>query len=462
MKEIHDNRISRDKNRVFPLSVVLLAALTLLSACQDGDPSTCAPYGSIAPTAPAHMIDPPLGASPTPTQAASPTPPPPTCTPPWPTWTPRPAPAYARAPIEIATAPQNLTFSPGSEALGDVALSSRAIAATWRRGDESYLSVRTALGWRTLSAPPGVGGELAVAISPIGRTHVLGANGAYAYSDDDGQTWSSPVPATPAGHAPRLHLQPDGFVRAFTLADGTLYTAQQKVERWSPPQAFAGGVRSYDVTLYRDGASDEGRDLVAVAGDGGARLYRDDELLASWPAAGITFISVTARDGHTVVGMGWDYQAAVAWQNEAGGDWRICTLQEITVPEWTSAGKAKIGQVYGVAAWRQEQIVALWTWSQPGHENRGDFFYIVISHTRDDACDPYPALHDAQNLYPQFGGPPGLFATLSPQAAFRLALRGERGMVAFAGLQWNGRRDIYVAEFHPDTILSAGYAEEGP
>jgi hypothetical protein len=178
----------------------------------------------------------------------------------------------------------------------------------------------------------------------------------------------------------------------------------------------------------------------------------DGQQVASW--AGADFVSVTARDGRAVVGMGGEHWATVAWQLEAGGAWTTCPIQEITVGEWS--GKAKIGQVYGVPAWRQEQVVVLWTWSQPGHDNRGEFPYIVISHTPERACDPFPALHDAQNLYLQFAGPPGLFNTLSPQARFSLDLQGERGVIAFEGLQWNGARDVYVAEFHPDTILSGG------
>jgi hypothetical protein len=325
--------------------------------------------------------------------------------------------------------------------------------------------MRSGLGWRTFPAPPGTGSELALALSPIGRVHVLGANGAYTHSDDDGQTWSEPLPVLPPGHAPRLLLQPDGFAQAFILsADGSLYTARQTTTGWSAPEVLAGGVRAYDATM------DGGQGWLVVTGEAATHLYRDGQQVASWEGADFVplggdftplngdFTSVTARDGHVVVGLGRDYWAAVAWQNADGGDWQFCVVQEITVAGWTGAGKARIGQVYGVAAWRQGQIVTLWNWAQPGHENRGDYPYIVVGHTPQDRCDPFPAVHDAQNLYPQFAGPPGLFATLSPQAYFSLALDGEQGLIAFEGLQWNGKRDIYVAEFHPDAILSFGYA----
>ncbi len=155
----------------------LLTTLTILNlflaACDEEAPralqaepqdEACAPYGSIASTAPASLADPPLGASPSPsptmtmTMTMTMTPPPtlpPTCTPAWPTYTPRPTVVYSRPPINVATAPQNLTLGPGGEHIGHAATSPGAIAVTWQRGDQSRVSIRSSFGWRAFSAPPG-------------------------------------------------------------------------------------------------------------------------------------------------------------------------------------------------------------------------------------------------------------------------------------------------------------------
>jgi hypothetical protein len=436
---------------------MLSCLLILLTACASGtNGSTCAPYGSIWPTAMATRGgDPRLGATRTATPVEPPTPPSPTCTPPWPTWTPRPTPEphteRPSSPIEIATAPQNLTLSPGSESLQSVHIAPGAspVAVTWHEQGESRIGIHTSFGWSISPAPAGVGGALAVVVSPGGRQHALGAEGLYTYNDEDGQGWAEPVAILPAGSDPRLLLLPSGLVQACTLVNGTLYTAVQEPDRWTVPQALARGVSSYEI------AQDGARGLIIVTGSGGTRLYENGQEVAAWGE--VESATVTARGGQTVVGLKQEYRASIAWQVGQGGAWRTCLIQEITNTDWTASGMAKIGRVYGIPAIRQQQIVALWIWSQPGHDGRGQFPFIATSHTPRHSCDPTPALQDAQRLYLQFAGPPGLFDTHAPQRDLRLSLQGDRGVIAFEGLQWNQGRDIYVAEFNPDTILSLTY-----
>ena len=442
------------------LSPALIILALFLAACGGTSQAVCVPYGSTGPTpGPALDADPPIGMTPTPTAAESPTPPLPTCAPLWPTWTPWPTverdSERPMQPIEVATSPQNLTLSPGSETLGSLSSAPGApVSLSWQGSGKNRMAVHSSFGWRIMDAPEGVEGPLAVSVSPGNRMHVLGSDGRYTFSDGGGHSWSEPTdPVLPGANNPRLLLQEDGFAQAFGLADGTLYTAHQELERWTAPEAIAGGVASYDVTMDEG----QGRQLIAVTSDsGGTRLYQDGQQVGSWVGAG--FVSVTARDGHTAIGLSRGNWAGAIWQSEVGGAWRSCDIQEISVPGW--GNNDKIGQVYAIPAYRQGQIVVLWNFAQPGHDKRGDFPYIVVSQTSQDRCDPFPAIHDAQNLYLQFCGPPGLFKIDTPQSRFSLSLRGNQGVIAFEGLQWNGHdKDIYVAEFNPDTILSFNLVE---
>lgn len=415
---------------------------------QSATGGACAPYG--AQPAPVMPQDPVWGTP----QPATPTPLP-TCTPMptpsnlVPTATPFPTPigGVVRGAPAVSTAPQNLTLSPWSEQLHRVAASATLAGLTWHDQTTHYLTLRDVWGTRTQPVQAALGSNAATAVgfSPSGRLYLAGG-GAYAYSDDNGATWSSG--AAPVGGNPHLVVQPDGYTRLFWVEGGTLLSAVQQVDgSWGWPWPLFGGAVDYDAVRVVDG-------VVVAASDGGQVLLWHNETLVAALPIGATSVRLTYVAGQVTLGVGQQ-------QVGQGTAWLVRSLDQGYT--WSSAclvqaSAQPVGNVVGFPT-AQGPYAALWSWWQLPPQ-AGHFPYIVVSQVRfeGDTCAVVPAATEADALTQAGFGPPGLFATRSRQTFFRLADSG--GMLVYEGWDASGASDIFIADLNPQGIFSGG-GEDG-
>ena len=438
----------------------LLALLVGLLGCRAADPArqprgaappaaegaACIPYGALpAPVSPQDPVwGTPQPATPTPAPTCTPRPPSDAPGDPPPTPFPTPIDGVVRRAPAVSSAPQNLTLSPWDETLHHVASASHGAALTWQAGDGShYLTLRGLYGLHTVAVQDVLGSNTpaAVSFSPAGRLYVAGG-GAYAYSDDQGQTWTSGY--APSGtSAPHLLVQPDGYARLYWLSGDTLLTAAQQVDgRWDTPVPLAVGVTTYDAVR-----ADAGRVTAAVIGEQ-VWLWHNDTLAAQLPLAA-THAQLTSVAGVVTLGLG-RHQAGngAAWivrSLDQGATWSdVCPVQSSAWPIGDVAAFPTTAGPYAV----------LWVWWQPLRDSSSP--YIALSQVRfeDAGCAVVPGATEADGLIISGGRPPGLFVTRWQQLDFRLT--ADARFISYTGWGSSGARDLFTADLRPDGIFSGG------
>ena len=458
----------------YSLVIVLSIAAVFLAACSQpqrgsmqrglSDPSTCLSH---IPTVQHARNDPRLdGATPTPTPEQSTLPtctPPPTISPPGPT--PTPFPTYpASSGLTGASAPINVSISPWNETYQSVAWQPGIAAATWADArDADYLTILTPHGVRTIKGDNRLGDNrpLAVAISPMGRVHLATA-GSYAYSDDQGQSWSEVAPLPP-GDIPHLVVEQSGYVRYFFVgAQGLMTSLQQADGSWSGPESILHDPHAYDAVPSQTGV------IVAALNSSGLYLYRLPE---PGPVAFIggnyQRVQLTYRRGVVVAGLNENadfYGGAFAVRSlDDGYTWSDrCKIQTSGAP------------IESVAAFptAQGDYVALWTWWQPAGLMSYQPFVVVsqVKWLEGEACVPiWPGAGQADLLTQQGGGPPGMFFSRSGQVNFKVAVGEGGGVMALEcytpkGVnEWaDGTTDFCLAHLNPDGFLSGTVREAAP
>ncbi len=343
----------------------------------------------------------------------------------------------------VASAPQNLSLSPGSETVSRVVAVPDLQALTWH-GSGSRLVLNTPIGARSYGVAEilGVDGPAAVALSPKGRIHLYAA-GRYAYKDDLSAAWSPPSPA-PAGAQPHLVVGPDGYALLLIVENGILSSYRQSAAGlWDGPTELGTGVSDYDALPIANR-------IVVAATDPDATTVH---LLPGGPVASLEggqHINLTYHLNQLLLGIGRTEPPAayVARSLDQGEHWATCTVQTSRYP------------IESVAALPTHQgpYAAFWTWHQPLGP-MGAHRYIVFSTLQwpiGEACWTWPdqgqvdALGEDQDLRI---GAPGLVFSRAQQGRFRISHDG--AVLAYEGFLQNAREtDVFLISLRRDSLFS--------
>jgi hypothetical protein len=432
----------------------LLAILILLGACRpplemgmqsaSGEPSACVPYGSLVQSP--YVGDPPLDETPIPTSESAIVP---TCEPlpTEPAQGPTPTPFPTAVPVDQqssgggATAPQNVSLSPGSQRVGRLVAHNGTYALTWR-GTRSHLLVGAESGHVSYVVADvlGVDGPAAVALSPFGRLHLYAA-GRYAYTDGAGGDWSVPTSA-PSGGDPHLVVGSDGLARLLLRDHSSLvlYT-QTPVGAWDGPESLAGGVADY-------AAVRAGEHVIVAATGVQTTIHRIPGGLAAQLDGGDR-VNLTYRMGEILLGIGrHSGSATIARSLDGGAEWSTCLVQQ----------SQHTVESVGAFPTTKGPYAALWTWHQPDGP-LGVFRYIVLSTVHwpiGGGCAVWPEQGMVDSLagdQVQRIAAPGLVFSRAQQGDFRI---GDDGSV----LAYNGRdlsadsTDVFLVNLRPDAVFS--------
>lgn len=437
--------------RVFaPLMVIPI----LLGACSaplqingvqsaSSEPVVCVPYGSLVQSP--YVGDPPLDGTPIPTPESVIVP---TCEPLPTELAQEPTPTPFPTAVSVnqwrsgggATAPQNVSLSPGSQRVGRLVAHSGSYALTWR-GTRSHLLVGAESGHvnYVVADVLGVDGPAAVALSPFGRLHLYAA-GRYAYTDGVGGDWSVPT-SVPSGSDPHLVVGSDGLAYLLLRDHGSLVIyAQTPAGAWEGPTSLGGGVEDYDAVRA-------GEHVIVAATGGSTTIHRIPGGLAAQLDGGDR-VNLTYRSGQVLLGIGRPGSALIARSLDGGAEWSTCLVQD---SRYTIESVAAFPTTKGPYA-------ALWTWHQPDGP-QGVFRYIVLSTAQwpvGGSCAVWPELGLADSLAGDQSkriAAPGLIFSRTQQGDFRI---GDDGSV----LAYNGRdlsadsTDVFLVNLRPDAVFS--------
>lgn len=371
----------------------------------------------------------------------------PTCTPVvWPTSAAAPVatsiPATALSTDKGASAPQNLTLSPGSESVDRVVAVPGLQALVWHKNAEYHLVVQSSFGMHLFDVAEvlSADGPAAVALSKNGRIHLYAA-GRYAYLEHLGSKWSAPVDA-PVLTRPHLVVDPLGYVYLLGDEGGVVAAYHQAPDgTWTERLALSGGASDYDAVLAGDSV------VVVTASPAGSqiRLLNDGPVTS---LVGADHVNLTYHRDELLVGFGQSSAAYVGRSFDGGVTWSTCFVQ---------GSRYRIESVAAIPT-AQGPYAVFWTWHQPDGP-MGSHRYIVLSTVQwptGAGCSVWPEHGQADGLAgDQLHrlSAPGLVSSITQQGRFRIADDGS--LLVYDGFSLNAREtDVFLVSVHRDDIFS--------
>ena len=364
----------------------------------------------------------------------------PTCKPAAPIPSPTPGPAPTPMPsriaprgqgpaVRVSSEPRNVTLSPWSESLGRVAAGPRVTAVTW----DQWITLFTGSGTKSMKTSDvlGVSTRAGVGVSPQGRIHVAGG-GRYAYSDDDGVTWSSSS-ASPVGGDPFVVVEPDGCARAFWQA-GDLWSAKQRFDGgWEAPVSLGGSGGDYDAVRTEDAVVvlTASGSVWRVPGDGMVATLRDAER-----------VDLNYVHGELLAGLACKGRKAVIARSLDGGHtWSECLVQRT---------REHVRDVAAVPT-TQGPYAVLWV------RDNNHFPTVMLSKAHwkaSQVCGVWPEVQQVDQLEVPYIGSPRLFGVACPQTSFRVDTYEGMVFMAFTCVDDADETDIFVVELSADGFFS--------